>query len=101
MSAARQELPRHARESAPEPDPAPETESTPDFVVDSGKGKRPVVAPIDTTAPEEGVQWIPFDVREFENRNAPLMFLDNYTQKSNGYPMIRCKLIWRAVSIQC
>lgn len=46
---------------------------------------------IDTSQAQSEPQWIPFDVRHFEDTNAPLMFLDTYTRKSGGWPMIRCK----------
>lgn len=38
-------------------------------------------------------QWVAFDVQDFEARNAPLGFLDTYTQKSNGWSMIRSKFL--------
>lgn len=63
----------------------PEDDTAPDST-------RPDIAPINTdkTDAEVNFQYIPFDVRYFEDKNAPLMFLDNYTRKSSGWPMIRC-----------
>lgn len=48
-------------------------------------------SPIDTGAQQLG-RVMAFQVRDFEDRYAPLMFLDSYIQKFKGWPNIRCLL---------
>ncbi|KAF1350098.1 hypothetical protein BDV97DRAFT_369577 [Delphinella strobiligena] len=51
----------------------------------------PHLSDADTDGIVDDRQWVAFDVQDFEARNAPLGFLDTYTQKSNGWSMIRNK----------
>lgn len=84
------------RSTAPSPEEGPVIPLKPaDTVV-----HHPVLKPIET-ATKQKTEWIPFNVREFEDTNAPLMFLDSYTQKSNGWPMIRCMFSPWLMMLRC
>ena len=78
-----------ARSSAPSPEPA-YGEATGYPTPAKGKANRTAPAPIDTSA-EEKIEYIPFNVRHYEDTNDPLMFTLDYTEKSHGYPTIRRK----------
>jgi len=76
-----------SRSSAPSPESA-YAEATAYPTPAKAKANRTAPALIDTSA-EEKIEYIPFNVRHYEDTNDPLMFTLDYTEKSHGYPTIR------------